>query len=77
VGITDTSSVSGLDGMADASPRSAILNRNSIPAKGFIFGSKTYMPMVRVVVGVTWKDGLNNGKTAVRATNGLLNVVGD
>jgi len=33
--------------------------------------------MVRVVVGVTWKDGLNNGKTAVRATNGLLNVVGD
>lgn len=77
LGITGASSIAGLDGSADSSLKTAILSRNSIPTKGFIFDSKTYMPMVRVVVGVTWKDGMNNGKTAVYTTNELLNVVGD
>ena len=77
LGVSGGSSIAGLDGVEDASLKSAILSRNSIPTKGFIYESKTYMPMVRVVVGVTWKDGMNNGKTAVYTTNELLNVVGD
>ncbi len=78
LGISGGSSIAGLDGTEDSSLKSAILSRNSIPTKGFIYESKTYMPMVRVVVGVTWKDGMNNGKTtAVYTTNELLNVVGD
>jgi hypothetical protein len=38
--------------------------------------AKTYMPMVRVVVGVTWSDNIGADKTAVYTTNELLNVIG-
>ena len=38
--------------------------------------AKTYMPMVRVVVGVTWSDNIDADKTAVYTTNDLLNVIG-
>ena len=43
----------------------------------FLYQTRTYMPMVRVVVGVTWPDGMQRGKTCVYTTTELLNVIGD
>ena len=71
-----TASELGIDGTPDASLRSSILSQDNIPTKGFTFMAKTYMPMVRVVVGVTWSDNIGADKTAVYTTNELLNVIG-
>lgn len=76
LGIDGHVSISGLDGAPDPSLRSSILSQDNIPAKGFVFMAKTYMPMVRVVVGVTWSDNIGADKTAVYTTNELLNVTG-
>lgn len=76
LGIDGHASISGLDGTPDASLRSSILSQDNIPTKGFTFMAKTYMPMVRVVVGVTWSDNIGADKTAVYTTNELLNVIG-
>ena len=76
LGIDGHASISGLDGTPDASLRSSILSQDNIPTKGFTFMAKTYMPMVRVVVGVTWSDNIDADKTAVYTTNELLNVIG-
>ena len=76
LGIDGHASISGLDGTPDASLRFSILSQDNIPTKGFTFMAKTYMPMVRVVVGVTWSDNIDADKTAVYTTNELLNVIG-
>jgi prepilin-type N-terminal cleavage/methylation domain-containing protein len=77
LGITGISAISDVDGNADASLKASILDAGSIPGKGFLYQTRTYMPMVRVVVGVTWPDGMQRGKTCVYTTTELLNVIGD
>lgn len=77
LGISATSSIVNLDGAAANDIREAILRTDKVPGRGFQFGGKSYMPMVRVVVSVTWPDNLNKDRTCVYATNELLNVVGD
>ena len=45
--------------------------------KAFKSGSSTYVPVIRVVVGVTWPDNLTKNKTCIYTTSMVLDVNAD
>ena len=51
-----------------------ILDPGKTVSGAFTFGAHTYMPMIRVVVGVTWDDNMHQGKTCLYTTSELLDI---
>ena len=51
-----------------------ILDPGKTVSGAFMFGEHTYMPMIRVVVGVTWDDNMHQGKTCLYTTSELLDI---
>lgn len=76
LGVTNSSAISYVDNPA-MSATADILTSNKMPSGAFAFGSETYLPMIRVVVGVTWADGFNKGRTCIYTTSELLDVSAD
>ena len=55
-------------------PTADILDPGKTVSGAFTFGAHTYMPMIRVVVGVTWDDNMHQAKTCLYTTSELLDI---
>lgn len=68
----------GLEYVSGGGASADVNDRTKAVTKAFTSGStNTYVPVIRVVVGVTWPDNLTKGKTCIYTTSTLLDVAPD
>ncbi|WP_236028241.1 type IV pilus modification PilV family protein [Bifidobacterium pongonis] len=68
----------GLDYVGGGDASADVNNPTKAVTKAFKSGSShTYVPVLRVVVGVTWPDNISKNKTCIYTTSTLLDVAPD